>query len=392
MMNLRNRFLCTLRGERADRVPLDLDGFQFADRAQVAALRDPGQREIAERVFEHCHAFLFCPSHLNRYFCTPPQFIHEVDRREELGDTVITSEIRTPQGPLTVITGQNPAAQTVWTIKYPVESLQDIVKIRSLPWELPEGLSPPSANNLTTERPMPWELPSGIESSATSAEDPAIRERCVVRAEVSSPSVCVAGMMSFQHFLELCVTHLDLLLELSQECMQRTLQVMDVLLAERSVDYLFIGGCEWLTPPMGSPRLYEQLVQQFEAPLIARAHKAGAVVHVHSHGKVRSTLEQVVQRGADFFEPVEPPPDGDILFSDAKRLVRGRMTLGGNIEARILERENADQVKEAVFAAFEGNRERMVLKPTSEPICALNPRMLENYHRLIDVWEECSPL
>jgi uroporphyrinogen-III decarboxylase len=199
-------------------------------------------------------------------------------------------------------------------------------------------------------------------------------------------------MMPFQTFLELCATELDLLLELSEECMQRTLRVLDVLLAERSVDYVFIGGCEWLTPPMGSPRLYEQLVQRFEAPLIARAHQGGAVVHVHSHGKVRSTLEMVVQRGADFFEPVEPPPDGDISFAEAKALVRGRMTLGGNIEARIIELGEADEVEQAVRNAFAGGKERMVLKPTSEPIRTLTPRMMDNYHRLVDVWKDLSPL
>jgi hypothetical protein len=377
---------------RADRVPLDLDGFQFATRAQIDALHDAGQREIAHRVFEHCHAYLFCPSHINRYFCTPPQFIREVNRRDEQGNTIITSEIQTPKGPLTIATGQNPAAQTVWTVKYPVESLDDIDKIRSLPWELPKGLAPPNGDNLTWARPMPWELPSDADSNSPHTSDPAIRERCIVRAEVSSPFVCVAGMMPFQTFLELCVTELDLLLELSEECMQRTLRVLDVLLAEESVDYVFIGGCEWLTPPMGSPRLYEQLVQPLEAPIITRAHESGAVVHVHSHGKVRSTLELAVQRGADFFEPVEPPPDGDITFAEAKALVRGRMTLGGNIEARIIEMGDASDVEQVVRSTFSGGKERMVLKTTSEPIGTLTPRMVSNYHRLVDVWEDLSLL
>jgi len=214
----------------------------------------------------------------------------------------------------------------------------------------------------------------------------------VVRAEVSSPFVCVAGMMPFQYFLELCATELGLLEELTEECTQRVLSVLDVLLAEKNVDYVFIGGCEWLTPPMGSPKLYEQLVQAYEARLISRIHAAGAVAHVHCHGNVRSTLGLVVQRGADFFEPVEPPPDGDITFAQAKTVAAGRMTLGGNIEARIIELATADEMEETVRRAFEGGVERMVLKPTSEPIRWLTPGMLANYHRLIDVWEELSPL
>ncbi len=67
------------------------------------------------------------------------------------------------------------------------------------------------------------------------------------------------------------------------------------------------------------------------------------------------------------------------------------MMLGGNVEARILENEDAAAVEEAVRNAFAGGKERMVLKTTSEPIGQVTPRILRNYHRLIDLWEELSP-
>lgn len=70
----------------------------------------------------------------------------------------------------------------------------------------------------------------------------------------------------------------------------------------------------------------------------------------------------------------------------------GRITLGGNIEARVLEHGPAEGVEQAVRAAFEGGKRRMVLQNTAGPISRLSPRMVENYHRLIDVWEELSPL
>ncbi|HDZ43548.1 MAG TPA: hypothetical protein ENH80_06370 [Phycisphaerae bacterium] len=143
---------------------------------------------------------------------------------------------------------------------------------------------------------------------------------------------------------------------------------------------------------MASPQLYDQLVQVFEAPIIERIHAAGAVAHVHCHGNIRSTLERVIARGGDFFEPCEPPPDGDITFADAKATAAGRITLGGNIEARILENEDIDTVEQAVRAAFDGGKDRMVLQTTAGPLSAMTPNIVANYHRMIDVWEELSPM
>lgn len=326
--------------------------------------------QIAHRVFAHTTYFVSCPSHVNRYLVTPPQRIAETLREEKDGHVRVVSEIDTPKGTLTAVTGRNATTNTVWTIKYPVESLEDIERIRSVPWELPSGLAPPDVSRLPSD----------------------FAERGVIHTRVSSPFVCVAGMMPYQYFLELCASELSLIRELTAICHERTISVLDVLLADRTIEYVWMGGCEWLTPPMGSPRLYEELVQPFEAALISRMHEAGTLCHVHCHGNVRSTLEMVIERGADFFEPVEPPPDGDITFAEAKALAAGRMTLGGNIEARVLENESVEAVEEATRRAFEGGKERMVLQTSAGPIGKVTPVMLANYHRMIDVWEECAPL
>ena len=109
------------------------------------------------------------------------------------------------------------------------------------------------------------------------------------------------------------------------------------------------------------------------------------------NGNVRSIIGLVIERGTDYFEPVEPPPDGDITFAEAKKLVSGRMTLGGNIEAGILEYGDGDVVENAVRAAFEGGKHRMVLQTTEGVLSPfMSERVLANYHRLIGVWEELS--
>ena len=366
-MTPRDRLLAALRGNAVDRVPLVLPGFHCASPLQV---KDYGKRELLDRVSEHLHFFQSCPSFVNRYLVTPPQRVKDGEGEEQDGQIVTRTEIDTPKGVLIAVTGRNSTSDTTWTLKYPVESLDDIEKIRSVPWELPPDLEPPDLSA----------LPKSFSA------------RGIVCTDVSSPFVCVAGMMPYEYFLELCITELALIKELTQECLDRILSVLDVVLSKRTVESVWMGGCEWLTPPMGSPTLYQELVQPSERKVIERIHAAAAISHIHCHGKVRSTLELAVQRGGDFFEPVEPPPDGDITFAEAKALVNGRITLGGNIEARILENEKVDTVEKATRAAFDGGKARMVLQTTAGPIAEMTARMVENYHRLVDVWEEFSPI
>jgi hypothetical protein len=367
-MTPRERFLKTARGETADRVPLMLEGFHVQSLDDVGD--DTARRALIERVFDETHYFVGTNSYVNRYLVTPPQAMSQVDQTEEDGVVTTTTAIHTPKGNLTAVTSRNPDTNTVWTVKYPVESLEDIEKIRSVPWELPPKLSPPDLSD----------LPDDFE------------RRGIVRGGVSSPFVCVGGMMPYQYFLALCGTELELMKELTEQCCERIADVLGVLLSEENIEYMWIGGCEWLTPPMASPRLYEELVQPYEEIVIGHIHAAGGLAHVHCHGKVRETLELVIQRGGDLFEPVEPAPDGDITMAEAKERAAGRITLAGNIEARVLENEDADTVEVAVRAAFEGGKERMALRNTAGPIGEITPRMSENYNRLFDVWEELSPI
>jgi len=366
VMNPRERMLAALKGRPVDRVPLLLLGFHDGFPQQTD---DPGKREILSRMGEHLHFLYECPSQVNRYLVTPPQRLREVKWEEGNGKTVTTTVIDTPRGPLTAVTERNHATDTVWTLKYPVETLEDIAKLQSVPWELPAGLEPPDLSSLPG----------------------AFATRGIVHSGVSSPFVCVAGMMRYERFLELCATELNLLRELTQLCLDRILDVLDVLLSQNSVEWVWMGGCEWVTPPMGSNRVYDELVQPFERRVIERVHAGGALSHVHCHGNVRSTLARVIERGADYFEPVEPPPDGDVSFAEAKELADGRITLGGNIEARLLEHEEPEVVEKAARNAFEGGKARMVLQTTAEPLARMTSRMVENYHRMLDVWEELSP-
>ena len=368
-MNQRNRIIETLKRNQVDKTPIFLKAFQLiTSREQIAQISDPGKREIGGRVFDLQHGFLDVPSGINRYFITPKQYIRENGQRTVDGNVLTTSKLTTPKGDLTAIIGTNRITDTKWQVKYPVESLDDIEKIRSIPREYPEEMESVNGSRLSTGS----------------------RERNLIRLVIDSPFVCVAGMMPYELFLMLCATELALIKELTIRCHETIKKLLSLRLARKGIDYVLIRGCEWLTPPMGSPVLYEELVQPFERELIEMSHEAKAFIHVHCHGNVRSTLKLVVERGADLFEPVEPPPDGDITFAEAKKLASGRMTIGGNIEARTIENEGADKVRKAVEEAFLGGNRHMVLMDSAPPVGRYTERIVENYHAVIDLWEQLA--
>jgi hypothetical protein len=369
-MTPRDRLLTTLRGRAPDRVPLDLPGFDFPTFGAIDAHPDPRRREIAHRVFDHIATRVEVPNSANRYLMTPPQHIHTQTELLANGFQETLGIIQTPRGDLTFRTQFDPRSATTWTLEYPTKSLDDVEKIAAIPWTLPEGLAPPAD-----------ERPAGFATCA------------ILETRISSPFVCVAGMMPFERFLELTATEPALIDELTDICLARTLDVLRVLLARPGIEIVWIGGSEWVTPPMASPRTSDRLVQAQERRLIEVVHAHSdpeghrPIVHIHCHGHVRHALQRTIERGADYTEPVEPPPDGDITMQEAKALAAGRITLGGNVECRLLCNGTPDDIHAAVDAAYAGGTHRFILRPTEGPSPMMSAREAGNWAALVAGWE-----
>jgi len=371
MMTPRERFLAVMRGEITDRVPLELPGFHYASREDLAHVENPRKREIVERVFDQLHFSVDVKNDHNRFLCTPPQRMREEHTTLPNGHRLTHGTIDTPKGELTFDWHVDPDVGTGWMVKYPCETREDIEKIQSVPWERPPDIVPPDMEN----------LPEGF------------ADRGLVTTHLSSPFVCVAAMMKYDTFLEMCATDLEWIRELTEVVLQRELDLLDAVFAEPGIEYVWMGGSEWVTPPMGSPNLYDTLVQGPERAIIERIKSLGnAIAHIHCHGNIRHALPRTIERGGDYTEPVEPPPDGDITLAEAKELARGRIALGGNVEARLLHNENEAAVERASRAAFEGGKRRFVFRPSEGHTPHLPDREYRNWMTAIDVWEELSSL
>lgn len=386
-MTPRERLLATLRHEEHDRVPLDIFAFNGYSTPQALGLKgfrifdepyevleDPNRIEIEERIADICTYQYGISTGVNRYLATPSQRIHEELVHSDSHRLVYRHTIDTPEGPLSALLERREGSvDNIWTIEYPVKGFEDLKKLASIPFEIPENLERVS-----------------IDESESITSD----GRSILTAYISSPFVCVGGTMSYEEFLYQCAVDPDAVIAYVDIALERELEIAKAVMENRSIDIVWIGGSEWLTPPMSSPELYERLACRPEKRLIETIHAYGGLAHVHSHGNVAPPiLDKVIDRRADYFEPVEPPPDGNIEFAEAKSIADGRITLGGNIELALIEQGTREEVEAAALKALEGDRSSMVLAisaPTN--MNRISQVMRDNIHTLIDVWERESAL
>ncbi len=106
---------------------------------------------------------------------------------------------------------------------------------------------------------------------------------------------------------------------------------------------------------------------------------------MHCHGKVGTLLKSFLEMGVDSTDPVEPPPQGDVEFRDARKIVSDRMVLFGNMEFLDMETRTPDQIEGLIRSAIEAaGKKRLVLYPSATPHERHTPKLLANARRYIE--------
>lgn len=83
-----------------------------------------------------------------------------------------------------------------------------------------------------------------------------------------------------------------------------------------------------------SRAMYREFVLPYERRLAAAIHRAGDVpVYTHTCGAIGDRLELLAETGVDGLECLDPPPLGNVELADAKRRLRGRLFIKGNVDA-----------------------------------------------------------
>jgi uroporphyrinogen-III decarboxylase len=374
--------MAAYRGETADRIPMaspiSWQPMRDIAREKPGGWRnDPAFIRLAALVEKHCDPVppynpmklppVFSTISYQRFMEAPDDFIERLPAKlTSPTRTEKTTVLHTPKGDLFWTTFEDDGIETSWDMRKPIERLEDIEKMLSVPYSFKR----PDAAAFEPFREYRQEM----------------GRDCIGGAGINSMVAMLCGMMDFELLLEWVMTEPATIKRLADVWLERTWEKVDFLLSQGVGPFWHFNGVERASPPMMGPRQWNELVVPYDGEIMRRikARDPEAKIHVHCHGKVATLLPSWLDMGVDSTDPVEPPAQGNIAFADAKRLVAGRMTLFGNIEFVDMERCTPDEMEARVRTAIEdGGKKHMLLYPSATPHERHSDRLLANAERYI---------
>ena len=116
--------------------------------------------------------------------------------------------------------------------------------------------------------------------------------------------------------------------------------------------YFSQSGMEMALVPWMSREMFEEYIVPYDTKVYGLIHQYGGKTRIHCHGNAMRYLERFVEIGIDAIEPCEPPPQADVVLSEAKRLVGSRMLLCGNIPSPQFQFLHPDETEALVKQAL----------------------------------------
>jgi uroporphyrinogen-III decarboxylase len=153
-----------------------------------------------------------------------------------------------------------------------------------------------------------------------------------------------------------------------------------------------IYGPEYAAPPYLPPQLFREYVVRYDKPMIDVIRRNGGFARIHSHGKLKAILDDIVSTGAMALDPIEPPPQGDVELKYVREKYGQQLVLFGNLEVSDIEtlpvESFGENVRRAVDEGTSGNGRGFVLMPSASPYGRkLSQKALKNYGKMVDIVE-----
>jgi len=148
-----------------------------------------------------------------------------------------------------------------------------------------------------------------------------------------------------------------------------------------SYDLIEFGGGDASTTVI-SPRIFDEFVAPYDAPIIAAAHEAGQRVVYHTCGGMMPILERIADMKPDAMETFTPPGmGGDVDLAEAKRRIGDRVCMiGGFDQFHFLVKCSPEATRAEVRRCFEaaGGRGGFILCP-SDHFFDAEPELLDAF-------------
>ncbi len=363
----RQRLLRCLNRQPVDRVPVstyELAGWDF-DQWQN---KEPSYAPLMEAVRQKADCILM-------YW---PDFIYTEEQKEhaqypEGGRTATRTVWHTRAGDFTRVTAERPEVKTVWHLEHYLKNEEDVERFLQVPLEVP-----------------------GLAMDRFFEKQAALGENGIMTLEFGDPLCEAAELMGMEPILTLLLTERKLAEQLLEKLFENIVARLELVLRHDVRDVMFrIYGAEYCTPPYFSPKAFPWVETQYLTPMCEKINRAGGYSRIHSHGKVRSIMDEVVKTGAMVVDPLEPPPDGDLPLAEAKALYGDKLILMGNLELKDLEAKEPEEIRALVRAAMRDGAPGggFILLPSSTPInVPLDARACRNLIAMLDAGREFGAL
>jgi len=378
-MTRRERLMATLRGEPVDRPPVsfyEIGGFRIdpCDADPYNIYNSPDWRPLLELAEEQTDIIRLMSPVRERSIDPTGSAVGERwqeffrEETEDDGESRITrTELTVAGRTLTQVTRRDRQVNTVWTVEPLLKSAVDVETYLRVPDEV------------FAER---------IDIAPLEAEEHVLGDRGIVMVDTEDPLCAAAALMSLENYTVLAFTEQGLFHRLLEK-MARRIQPRTAEVSRLFPGRLWrIYGPEYASEPYLPPRLFDEYVVRYVAPMIRSIHAHGGFARVHCHGRVRNILDMIAGMGADGLDPIEPPPHGDVTLREVRERHGGELVLFGNLEVADIEMLPTPRFTEVVKRALEegtaGEGRGFVLLPSASPYGrTLTPVTLPNYQAMI---------
>jgi len=380
-MTRRERLMATLHGETVDRPPVsfyEIGGFQIdpADPDPYNIYNSPDWQALLQLAENHTDLIrMLSPVRARSIDPTGSasgarwhEFFRE-DTRDD-GETRLTRTVLEVAGrTLTQVTKRDRQVNTVWTVEHLLKDAEDVEAYLTLPDEV---------------------FAEHIDTTPLEAEEVALGERGIVMVDTEDPLCAAAALFSMEDYTVLAFTEQALFHRLLEK-MAGYIQARTAEVSRRFPGRLWrIYGPEYASEPYLPPRLFDEYVVRYVAPMIRAIHDHGGFARVHCHGRLKNILDLIAGMGADGLDPIEPPPQGDMELREVRQRHGQQLVLFGNLEIADIEMlptpRFAERVKRALDEGTAGAGRGFVLLPSASPYGRkLSALTLRNYETMVEL-------
>ena len=290
-MQSRERLLATLRGEPTDHVPVYTQipfvvtetGFKpgpihgYVDH-DLWREEDPAYWRLVKRMQAECDNFYFWrpPCMGSDQLFVPPASMETLPQFENNGLIYSTRVFRHAGRELRSVSAVKRTTGHTWQIEHWCKSVEDARALLDVSWE---GFPPALDDFLDLQR---WLGDLGL-----------------MWVTIPSPLLPVCRLFDPTEVPDSGENGArDLMHQLMRLAAERIRANLVALLDLGAGPIIRFGGAEHATPPLMSPKDFDDLVVAYDEPLMALCRKRGLMVAVHCHGRLRHALASASSRWA----------------------------------------------------------------------------------------------